>query len=90
MKQKPKKKHLLPRPWGTVTCCYRGFDPELDRKLEKLAKGPRTGSGTHLADNIRDIDFMFTTVARALIAAKRIKTARLRGVRVAVTGCWAP
>jgi hypothetical protein len=69
-------------PQYSVVCFYQvGLDMALDRKLRKLARKDGD-SGMFLWSGIRDLDFRYSTVANARAAAKRIKAARLRGVRV--------
>jgi len=57
-----------------VVTYKRGFDPTLDRRIEKAAGAKRLGSGFSFADGVRDMDFGFDTIRdarRALTAVKR-------------------
>jgi len=57
-----------------VVTYKRGFDPSLDRRIEKAVGGKRLGSGFCFLDRSRDMDFGFDTVReakRALTAVKR-------------------
>ena len=74
---------LATRPSCSVVCFYQGFDPELDRKIRKLARRPGE-SGMALWLNLRDLEFHYATETKGLAAAKRIKAASLAGVRVMV------
>jgi hypothetical protein len=57
-----------------VVTYKRGFDPSLDRRIEKAVGGKRLGSGFSFFDGVRDMDFGFDTVReakRALTSVKR-------------------
>jgi hypothetical protein len=57
-----------------VVTYKRGFDPSLDRRIEKAVGCHRLGSGFSFFDGVRDMDFGFRTVReakRALTAVKR-------------------
>lgn len=74
-------------PHYGVECYYRGFDMALDRKLRKLV-GRAGDSGMSLWLGLRDLSFRFTTEPAAVAAAKRVKAAKIRGVRVMLRGFW--
>jgi hypothetical protein len=68
------------KPRYAVECFYRGFNPQLDRTLERLARKRSDGSGMAITIGLRDTCFWFSSKTKALAAAKRLKTAK--GVRV--------
>lgn len=63
------------RPRYTIECYYRGFDSEMDRGIERLAKTRLKGSGMLLAANLRDLCFDYISEAKAMAAATRIDSA---------------
>jgi hypothetical protein len=73
---------MLRRHTFEIEVQYSGFDAQLDRQLEKLARRRSVGSGMSFACGLRDIEFSFRSRRHAFDAAARIKSAEIRGVRV--------
>lgn len=59
---------------------YRGYNPSMDRKLEKAAK--RSVGAAGFGFGYRDMSWYFKTKIGAENCLKRIKASNIRGVKI--------